>query len=230
VDESERFELEEIRFESRGRSLSAIWMEPPRASAVAVVAHGAGGDMRHPFLDGIARGFAAAGVASLRFNFPYAEDGRRGPDRPPVLMQAWRAALSAGEEHATGTPVVATGKSLGGRMASMIAAEDGESFAAGALVFFGYPLHAPGRFDQLRASHLPAVRVPMLFIQGDADALARFDLVEGVVHGLGPKADLVRITGGDHSFRVRGAKRPDVDIGRDLGSEAARFVREVVLR
>ncbi|MDP8956673.1 MAG: dienelactone hydrolase family protein [Actinomycetota bacterium] len=221
---------DELSLSVGGRSASALWRGAAGAVAAAVVAHGAGNDMRHPLFEGIADGLAAENVSTLRFNFPYAEDGRRAPDRPAVLMEAWRAALELAQDRAGDAPLVASGKSLGGRMASMVAAEDGETFAGRGLVFFGYPLHAPGKTDQLRDHHLPAVRVPMLFIQGDADSLARFDLVERVVKRLKPLARLHRIEGGDHSFRVRGAKRQDVDIGLQVGKVAASFIRQVVLQ
>jgi predicted alpha/beta-hydrolase family hydrolase len=223
-----RRQRQELSISVGDRSVSALWLGAPGAFATAVVAHGAGNDMRYPFFDGVADGLAAESVSSLRFNFPYAEEGRRAPDRPAVLMATWRAALEVAEERASGGPVVASGKSLGGRMASMVAAEEGEKFAARGLIFFGYPLHAPGRTEQLRDGHLPDVRVPMLFVQGDADSLGRFDLIEGVVERLKPLARLHRVEGGDHSFRVRGAKRPDFDIGFELAKVAASFIREVV--
>jgi predicted alpha/beta-hydrolase family hydrolase len=112
-------------------------------------------------------------------------------------------------------------------MASMLAAEEGEAFAARALVFFGYPLHAPGRADQPRDAHLGSVTVPMLFIEGTDDALARFDLIESLVRRLRPLARLHVVEGGDHSFRVRGARRPDLEIARELGAVAAGFVTDV---
>jgi predicted alpha/beta-hydrolase family hydrolase len=210
------------------RESSFLWSPGRSPVAVAVVAHGAGAGMDHPFMAGVAEGLASDGVSVLRFNFPYVQDGRRSPDRPPVLLGAWRAALAEGARRARGLPLVAGGKSLGGRMASMLAAEEIERFPANALLFFGYPLHAPGRPDQARDAHLDRITVPMLFIQGTADALARFDLVETVVRKVGARARLHPIEGGDHSFRVRGAKRPSDEIGRELGSVAAGFVREVV--
>jgi len=109
----------------------------------------------------------------------------------------------------------------------MLAAEEGEAFPAGALVFFGYPLHPPGRPEKLRDAHLGGILRPMLFIQGTNDALATFGLISSVVTKLGPRARLHAVEGGDHSFRVRGAKRSDAEIGRDLGVLAAGFVREV---
>jgi predicted alpha/beta-hydrolase family hydrolase len=194
-----------------------------------VVAHGAGNDMRAPFLAGVAAALVEAGLSVLRFNFPYMAAGRRGPDRPPVLMEAWRSAVAEALRRADGLPVVASGKSLGGRMASMVAAEDGDAFVGSALVFFGYPLHAPGKTEKLRDEHLARVTVPMLFIQGTSDSLARFDLVQDVVGRLGDRAWLRPIEGGDHSFRGRGPKRNAREIGSDLGAIAGRFVLETVV-
>ena len=222
-------EAEELRLSIGGRPVSALWRAVPDTVAAAVVAHGAGNDVRHAFFDGVVEGLAAEGISSLRFNFPYAEEGKRAPDRPAVLMEAWRAALATAKDRAGELPLVASGKSLGGRMASMVAAADGDEFAARGLVFFGYPLHAPGRTDRLRDEHLSDVRVPMLFIQGDADSLGRIDLIEGTVEKLKPLARLHRIEGGDHSFRVKGARRPDFDIGRELARAAAPFIRQIAV-
>ncbi len=110
----------------------------------------------------------------------------------------------------------------------MVAAEDGEAFAARALVFFGYPLHAPGREDQLRDEHLSRIRVPMLFIEGTRDPFARFELISGVIEGLAPLARMHVIDGGDHSHRVRGVRESDREIGEALGRVAAEFIRGVV--
>jgi len=184
--------------------------------------------MRNQFLDGVVRGLTSRRVSAMRFNFPYTEEGRRGPDRAPVLIEAWRAALAEAERRAGGLALVASGKSLGGRMASMLAAEDPGGFPCAAIVFFGYPLHAPRRTDQPRDAHLSSVRVPMLFIQGTADALADLALVRGVVERLGPRAKLHLVEGGDHSFRVRRARRPDEEIGQGLGQVAADFIAGVV--
>lgn len=219
---------EELTITAGDRTLSGLWTPASSPVAVAVLAHGAGAGIGHPFMAGAAEGLASNEVSVLRFNFPYMEDGRRSPDRPPVLLGAWRSALAEAEQRAQGLPMAAGGKSLGGRMASMLAAEDGKSFAGKALVFFGYPLHAPGRSEQVRDAHLPDVQVHMLFIQGTADALATFELIERLVARLGPRARLHPVEGGDHSFRVRGAKRPDREIGAELGAVAAGFLREVL--
>jgi predicted alpha/beta-hydrolase family hydrolase len=219
---------DELTITAGDRALSGLWTAASSPVSVAVLAHGAGAGMDHPFMSGAAEGLASNGVSTLRFNFPYVQDGRRSPDRPPVLLAAWRSALAEAEQRARGLPLAAGGKSLGGRMASMLAAEDGENFAGKAVVFFGYPLHAPGRSEQVRDAHLPEVQVPMLFIQGTADALARFDLIEELLARLGPRARLHPVEGGDHSFRVRGVKRPDQGIGAELGAVAAGFLRDVI--
>ncbi|HYT77803.1 MAG TPA: alpha/beta family hydrolase [Actinomycetota bacterium] len=221
--------LERFSFGAEDRTLSGLWIPPRTPVAVAVLAHGAGAGMEHPFMAGAAEGLAEGGVTTMRFNFPYVEEGRRSPDRPPVLLQAWRRALEEAQRRSKGLPIAAGGKSLGGRMASMLAAEEKEGFAGGALVFFGYPLHAPGKADQPRDAHLPRVTVPMLFIQGTDDALARFDLIEELVQRLGSRARLHTIKGGNHSFRVRGARRPDAETGKELGAVAAEFLREVLV-
>jgi uncharacterized protein len=184
--------------------------------------------MEHPFMAGAAKGLTDGGVTVIRFNFPYVEEGRRSPDRPPILLQAWTGAMEEAKHRSEGLPLAAGGKSLGGRMASMLAAEEKKEFAAGALVFFGYPLHAPGRADQPRDSHLPDVTAPMLFIQGTEDSLATFDLVEQLVLRLGSRARLHAVQGGNHSFKVRGAKKPDHETGKELGGVAAAFIREVL--
>lgn len=221
--------VKEVRIDrGDGGSVSGL-LEPAEAPfALGVVGHGAGTTMRSAFMDGVSSGLAGDGVGCLRFNFPYAEAGRKAPDRPPVLLEAWRAALDAAGGWAGGRPLLAGGKSLGGRMASMLAAEMGGAFPCVALVFLGYPLHAPGRTDQLRDGHLFAVPVPMLFIQGTADPLARFDLVEVLMGRLRERATLHAVEGGDHSFRARGARRADEEIGRELGGVAAAFLRDVI--
>jgi predicted alpha/beta-hydrolase family hydrolase len=220
---------EALTFDAGGRTLSGLWDQVEADPiAVSVVAHGAGAGMRHPFLAGVAAALAEQSVSAMRFNFPFIEEGRKRPDQPAALQSAWRAAAAEAQRLAPGLPLIASGKSLGGRMASMLAAQDPDEFPAAALVFYGYPLHAPGRSDQPRDAHLPSIRVPMLFIQGTADSLADFGLMQALVERLGSKARLHVVEGGDHSFRVRGRRRPDEEIGRELGGVAASFIRDVV--
>jgi predicted alpha/beta-hydrolase family hydrolase len=198
----------------------SVALEGPEGGPVLALAHGAGGTMRTAFLDGLAAGVAAAGVACLRFNFAYSEAGKRSPDREPALRAVWAAAFDRGKE--LGGPVWAGGKSMGGRIASMMVA-DGE-LDAGGLVLVGYPLHPPGKPERIRDKHLDRVEVPMLFLQGTADPFARWDLLTGVVERLGDRAALHPVEGGDHSFRVRGQPKDDVGTGTAVGEAAARFI------
>jgi uncharacterized protein len=198
---------------------------PGDAFALMVVGHGAGSPARAPFLSGFCRAAAALGLGTLRFDFPYMAAGRRAPDRAPVLIESMRSAVAAAVDAAGSLPVFAGGKSMGGRMASMAAAEGG--LPAGGLIFLGYPLHPPGRPDRLRDEHLAAVEVPMLFLQGTRDALARLDLLRPVVERLAPLAELVVIDGADHSFRRPGGPRNPAEIGAELAAPAAAFAHRV---
>lgn len=208
--------------------MSGVWTHATQPVAASAIAHGAGAGLSHPFMAGVAEALAAGGISVLRFNFPYIETRRRFPDAAPVLLETWKAAIQQLSLSNPGVPVVMGGKSLGGRMASMLAAAQGEHFPGAALVFFGYPLHAPGNTDRLRDAHLPQIRVPMLFIQGTRDPLARLDLVEAVVARLHPLARLHLVTGGDHSFRVPGTKRSDRETGHVVGRIATDYIRDVV--
>ena len=152
-------------------------------------------------------------------------DGRRAPDRAPVLIEAYRAAFAEAQERADGLPVLAGGRSMGGRMASMAVAE---GMPAEGLVFLAYPLHPPGRPEKIRDAHLDAIAVPMLFVQGTRDPFAQPDLLAGVLERLGSRAELVAIEGGDHGFKVAGGERDPRRIGRSLAEPAAGFVRRVV--
>lgn len=204
-------------------SVGTIWIEPVGAVASLAVAHGAGAGMEHPLLAGFCRAIADAGVATMRFNFPYAERGRRSPDSERVLREAWIGAFEAATS-AADRPVLVGGKSLGGRIASMCVAD---GMPAAGLVFLGYPLHPPGRPERIRDEHLDRVEVPMLFLQGTADPFARPELVAKVVGRLGDRATLVEIEGGDHSFKVRGSRADPRDVGAGLAGLAAPFVRRV---
>jgi predicted alpha/beta-hydrolase family hydrolase len=202
-----------------------VWIAPPDAVAWLAVAHGAGAGMEHPFIAGFCRAIADEGVATARFNFHYMNAGRRAPDAEPSLRAAWHEAFDGTRALAGSLPVLVGGRSLGGRIASMCVAD---GMAAAGLVFLGYPLHAPGKTDRIRADHLKRIEVPMLFLQGTADAFAKADLLARVVRDLGDRATLEEIEGGDHSFNVRGVKRDPGDVGASLAPSAAAFVRRVV--
>jgi uncharacterized protein len=186
-----------------------------------VLAHGAGGNRRAPFLVTVADGLAAAGHRVVLMNFPYTEAGKRLPD-PPALLEASVDAVAAyAETTLEARRVILGGKSMGGRMASQLVAKGRQ--AAG-LVFLGYPLHPPGNVEKMRDAHLAAIAPPMLFIQGTRDAFARWDLIEAVTARL-PRATLVRIEDGDHSFRVpKRTGRGAADVERAIVSAITAWI------
>jgi predicted alpha/beta-hydrolase family hydrolase len=209
-------------------AVSGVLLRPAAPTATVVVAHGAGAGSEHPFLTGFCRALADLDVATLRFDFPYREAGRRFPDRPPVAIATWRAVTDAATAHAReGEPVWAAGKSYGGRMASMAVAE---GMPAAGLVFLGYPLHAPGRPEKPRDEHFARLAgVPMLFLQGRNDPFAiPNEQLDELVRRLGPTAVLDWIEGANHSFEVKGARRPPAEVGAGLAPRVARFMAEHV--
>jgi predicted alpha/beta-hydrolase family hydrolase len=190
-----------LRLPVEGAPLAARLTEPADARLLYVMAHGAGAGMDHPFLDSMSARLAARGVATLRFQFPYMQAGGKRPDPPRALMGAVRAALDAAGRALPGVPLVAGGKSMGGRMTSQLMAGDVRPDVRG-LVFLGFPLHPAGKPGTTRGAHLASVHAPMLFVQGTRDSLADLDLMRQVVAGLGARADRHVIEGGDHSFDV----------------------------
>jgi len=208
-------------------TVTAAYARPDNPSATIVVAHGAGAGMEHPFLTGLTAALNGLGVATLRFNFPYREAGRKFPDRPPVAIAAWRAAMAAAAEQAakhqdTG-PLWAAGKSFGGRMASMAVAD---GMDAAGLIYLGYPLHPPGKPEKLRDEHLYGLATPMLFLQGSRDTFATPEILADVVSRIGPHAVLQWVDGGDHSFAVAGNKRPATEVGASLAQPMDAFIRD----
>ncbi|MHC1728934.1 MAG: alpha/beta fold hydrolase [Syntrophobacteraceae bacterium] len=167
-----------------------------------IIAHGAGNDMNNPMLKYFAEGLADSGYLCLRFNFLYKEKGKKSPDNPSLLYSAWNGAYRALVEHPRYRPrhILAAGKSMGGRIASQMAAE--KELPVERLIFLGYPLHAPGRTDRLRDSHLYEITVPMLFFAGTRDSLCDLQLLRQVLAGLAAPRELEVIAGGDHSFQA----------------------------
>jgi predicted alpha/beta-hydrolase family hydrolase len=182
-------------------TVSALWDEPRAAKAVLVLAHGAGAGMTHKAMTATAEGLAARGVAVLRYNFPYMERGSKRPDVPALAQATVRAAAEEARRLARGRPVFAGGRSFGGRMTSQAQAGTPLPGVSG-LVFFAFPLHPSGAPAVTRADHLVRIGVPMLFLQGTRDTLARLDLIEATVAGLGPRATLHLAADADHSFHV----------------------------
>jgi uncharacterized protein len=201
--------------------VSAILERPLDARWLLVLAHGAGAGMRHPFLEALTRELAAAHVATLRYQFPYMEQRRRIPDSPAVLAATVRAAVGAAAEAALGLPLLAGGKSLGGRMTSFAAAQEPLAGVKG-LVFFGFPLHAPGKPGTKRAEHLKKVGVPMLFLEGTRDPFADLDLLRPICTDLGTLATLHVIETADHSFHVlKSENKNDAQVVRELAQGVA---------
>src|SRR5580698_3920670 len=182
-------------------SVSALLTRPAGASACFVFAHGAGAGMNHPFMAAVAEGLAGRGVATLRYQFPYMEKGSKRPDAPAVAHAAVRAAAAEAARCCPGLPLIAGGKSFGGRMTSQAQALEPLTGVRG-LAFLGFPLHPAGKPSTDRAKHLSDVHIPMLFVQGTRDNLADMKLLEPVVKSLGPSASLHWIAEADHSFHV----------------------------
>jgi uncharacterized protein len=188
-------------------------------SALLVLAHGAGAGMRHAFMEGVAAALAECGIATFRYQFPYTEAGRRRPDPEPVLRATVGAAVVA---------LFASGKSMGGRMTSRAAASDGLPGVQG-LVFFGFPLHPPGKPSTERADHLTDVELPILFLQGDRDAFGGLDLVKPLVERLGRRATLHVVAGADHGFHVpKRSGRTDAEVLGELARRTDEWSTEVL--
>ena len=181
--------------------VSGLLTCPAGAKACYVLAHGAGAGMAHPLMAAVADGLAARQVATLRYQFPFMEQGSRRPDRPALAHATVCAAVVAAAEHAPSLPLFAGGKSFGGRMTSQAQAEAPLTGVRG-LAFLGFPLHPAKKPSRERADHLADVHVPMLILQGTRDALADLDLLRPVVAGLGQRATLIPFEAADHAFHV----------------------------
>lgn len=194
--------LEKYRIPVNGNAeIGSVWLIPEHYQHALIIAHGAGNDMHSDFISTLHEGIAEHNILTVKFNFPYKEQGRKAPDRPAVLEAAWLAVIDAVLEKTRLSPahLILSGKSMGGRYASMVASQRP---GFGGLILYGYPLHAAGKADKLRAGHLSAISAPMLFFQGSRDALCHPDQLQAVFKTLAVKPDLQLIEGGDHSFKV----------------------------
>jgi len=183
------------------RRVSALLIAPDDAYACCVLAHGAGAGMAHPFMARVAEAFATQRIATLRYQFPYMEQGSKRPDTPAIAHASVRAACVAAARRFPGMPLIAGGKSFGGRMTSQAQAAAPLDGVHG-LAFFGFPLHPAGKPSSDRAKHLGDIKIPMLFLQGSRDSLAELSLLEPVVKGLKRRATLHVVGDADHSFHV----------------------------
>ena len=210
-----------------GRRVSGLLQRPTKARCCYVLAHGAGAGMNHPFMAVVADELAERGIATLRYQFPYMEQGGRRPD-PPTLAQATvRAAVAKAAKLASGVPLIAGGKSFGGRMTSQAQASAPLDGVRG-LVFLGFPLHAAGKPSNDRAKHLFDVKVPMLFLQGTRDTLADLAMLKPVVKGLGKRATLCLFDEADHSFHVPARTgRKDAEVRGEVLDALAKWAKRV---
>lgn len=210
-----------------GTSVSALLRAPAAPRAVFVFAHGAGAGMEHAFMEAFANGLAARGIATLRFQFPYMERGSKRPDAPKVAHAAVRAAVAEAAQRLPGVPLVAGGKSFGGRMTSQAQALQPLPGVRG-LVFVGFPLHPAGKPSDERAQHLREVACPLLFLQGTRDELAALELLQPLVQRLGERASLVLLDDADHAFHVRvRSGRTDAQTQDAMVDAIATWVRSV---
>jgi predicted alpha/beta-hydrolase family hydrolase len=211
-----------------GEQVSALWELPDDARACYVLAHGAGAGMRHRSMSTAADGLALLGLATLRYQFPYMERGSRRPDRPPLCHAAVRAAVAEATRLAPGLPLFAGGRSFGGRMTSQAQALEPLAGVRG-LAFLGFPLHPPGSPSDARATHLHAVQIPMLFLQGTRDALADGALLEALIARLGPRATLSLVQDADHSFHVPARSgRTDAQVTSEVLQRLAAWIGSLV--
>lgn len=204
-----------------GGHVSGLLLLPDQPRAILVLAHGAGAGMRHPFMEAVSQALARKEIATLRYQFPYLEKGRGGPDTPVVATATVRSAGELARAEFPELPLLAGGKSFGGRMTSTAQAEAPLAGVRG-LVFLGFPLHPPKRPGVTRAGHLAGVRVPMLFLQGTRDDLADLELIQQVTGKLGALATLHIVEGGDHSFAVlKRSGRPADQVLEELAETIA---------
>ncbi len=209
-------------------AVAAVLTQPPQARACFVFAHGAGAGMGHPFMATVASGLGERGIATLRYQFPYMEKASRRPDPPAVAQATVRAAVAEAGRRCSGLPLIAGGKSFGGRMTSQAQAAAPLAGVVG-LAFFGFPLHPAGKPSTDRAKHLVGIGIPMLFLQGSRDSLAELALLEPTVDGLGASASLHLVTGADHSFHVPARSgRNDGEVMQEILDAFAEWVGTIV--
>jgi len=211
-------------------SVSALLIDPPQARACYVFAHGAGAGMSHASMEAIATGLAERGIATLRYQFPYMEKASKRPDSPAVAHAAVRAAVREAARCCPKLPLIAGGKSFGGRMTSQAQAIDALPDVRG-LAFLGFPLHPAGKPSSDLAKHLGDIQIPMLFLQGTRDALAERELLEPVIKRLGKLATLHLVKEADHSFHVLARSgRNDREVMSEVLDAFARWLGAILAR
>ena len=208
--------------------VSGLFYSPVAPKSVMVFAHGAGAGMKNKFMEAVSLALANRKIATLRFNFPYIENGKKIPDPKPVAITAVASAVHKASKLCPGLPVFGSGKSFGGRMTSNAASEELVPELKG-IIFFGFPLHPPGKPSNERAEHLYKVSIPMLFLQGTRDALANMDLLKPVIRKIGKKAELFIIEGADHSFHIpKEFKLKDSEAMEIMCDEVERWIENLI--
>jgi predicted alpha/beta-hydrolase family hydrolase len=208
-----------------GTETTSAEVDESESGIVFVCAHGAGGNMRDRGTVSVARELRGRGMSVVRFNFLYKERGRGGPDPMPVLRKTFESVVAHVRTELEPRVLIIGGRSMGGRAASMLAAD---GFACDGLLLLAYPLHPAGKPDQLRDAHLPAIRVPTLCLNGTRDALCRRDLMERVLERTGPNFTLHWLDGADHGFHVlKSSGRTDADVLAEIGGAARGWVEQV---
>jgi uncharacterized protein len=214
--------------------VSALLAHPKNARWLLLLAHGAGAGMTHPFMENLSAELATLGIATFRYQFPYMEQRRRVPDPPTVLTATVVAAVQAAKHAAPDLPLLAGGKSMGGRMTSQAAAQHPAAVTLDGvrgLVFFGFPLHPPNRPSTKRADHLAKVSIPMLFLQGTRDTLADLNLLRPICTNLGSRATLNIIESADHSFHVlKSSKKTDPQVLCELAQITLSWAEQLPAR
>jgi uncharacterized protein len=203
--------------------VSGILLLPGKPKFLLLFAHGAGAGMKHPFMEKVSGYLAEENIGTLRYNFPYTEKKIKRPDPAPILMQTVRSAVEAAKKYVGDIPLFAGGKSMGGRMTSMAASKEPLDGIKG-IIFFGFPLHAPGKPSDERGEHLFNVSVPMLFLQGMRDKLADLKLLKPIIKKLKDKATLHIIEGADHSFHLlKSSGRNDEEVLKEIAKKVGEW-------
>jgi predicted alpha/beta-hydrolase family hydrolase len=216
-------ELTKLSILVRGKPCSALLLRPADARALLVLVHGQVMDLSHPFMEAISAALARQGVATLRFNFPYAEEKREQPDAMPLLIDSVVAATNEGEKRRGSLPLLLGGKSVGALIVGL-AMQSGKLPAAKGVVILGYPLHAPGRPSAVNARALDGIPQPLLFVEGSRDEFADLTLMTALVEKLGAHAKLHVVVGADHAFALEGgSRRSQVDVYDEIASAVAAF-------
>lgn len=214
-----------VKIDTGKESVSGIFQAPPEPTCIYVFAHGAGAGMKHPFMERMSAALMAHDIGTLRYQFPYMEKRSKRPDPKPILIRTVEAACQLAVAQTSRVPIVAGGKSMGGRMTSHASAEGRIDFVKG-LIFLGFPLHPPGKPSVERADHLKDVSHPMLFIQGTRDKLADLSLLTPICKDLGSRATLHVMEDADHSFGYLKDQRP-ADVHALLASVVAEWIRHL---